>query len=81
MKEREISLGLMTGMPRPHLFSAHVDGKQCRDSFQQPHFCYPSLALYSVAFRSNFIRSLLLDLNPYGGEYDPDGCFQFLALK
>ena len=28
------------------LSSAHFDTKQCRDSFQQPHFCDPSPVLY-----------------------------------
>ena len=49
------------------IFSAHSDAKQSRDSFHQPHSCHPSSVLCSVAFRSCFIRSLLLDLNPYGG--------------
>ena len=44
------------------------------ESFQQPHSCDPSPALFSVAFRSSFVRSLLLDLDPYSGN-DPDGMF------
>ena len=58
------------------------------DSFHTPHFCDLTPVLCSVAFRSSFIRSLLLDLDPYG-ENNPDGMFSFfykpvareLALK
>ena len=56
------------------LFSRHFDAKQCRDSFQQSCFCDPCPVLYSVGFRFSFVRSLLLDLDPYGGN-DPDGMF------
>ena len=56
------------------LFSAHVDAKQWRDSFQQPHSCEPFSVLNSVAFWSSSIRSLLLDLNLYGGT-NPDSMF------
>ena len=56
------------------MFSAHLDAKQCRDSFQQPHFCDPSPVLCSVAFRSSSTRRFILDLDPYGGN-DPDGMF------
>ena len=48
--------------------------KQCRDSFLQPHFCDSSPVLCSAASLSNFVGSLLLDLDPYG-ENDPDGMF------
>ena len=58
----------------PCFWLAHFDAKQCRDSFQQPHFCNTSLVLCSVAFRSSSIFSLLLGLNPYSGN-DPDGRF------
>ena len=56
------------------LFLAHFDAKQFRYRFQQPHSCHPSPILCSVAFRSSFIRSLLLGLVPYG-RCDPDGMF------
>ena len=56
------------------LFSAPFDTKQCSDSFQRAHFCDPSPVLCSVAFRSISISSLLLDLDPCGGN-DPDGMF------
>ena len=48
------------------IFSAYFDAKQCRDSCQQSHSCDLSPVLSSVAFRSSFIHSLLLDLDPYG---------------
>ena len=51
------------------MFSAHVDGKQCRDGFQQPYSCGPSVGLWPVALRSSFIRSLLPDLDHYGGNH------------
>ena len=54
------------------LFSTHCDAKQCRDSFQQPHSCDLSPLLCAVAFRSSFVCSLLLDLDPYSKNY-PDG--------
>ena len=53
----------------------HFDAKQGIDSFQQSHFCDPSLLLFSVAFRSCLISSLLLD--PYG-ENDHGGTFLLL---
>ena len=56
------------------MFSAHFNAKHFRDSFQQPHPCDPSPVLCSVAFRSSFIRRLLLDLYLYGGN-DSDGRF------
>ena len=54
------------------LFLVYFDAKQCRDNIQQPHSCDPYLTLCSDAFRYSFIRSLFLDLYPYGGN-DPDG--------
>ena len=50
------------------------DAKQGRDNFQQSHSCDLSPVLCCVAFRSSFVRSLLLNLDPYGGS-DPDGMF------
>ena len=49
------------------LFSSHFDAKQCTDSFHQPYSCETCLVLCSVAFRSSFVRSLLLDLDPDAG--------------
>ena len=45
-------------------FSAYFNAKKCSDSFQQPHACASSPVLCSVAFRSSFIRRLLLDMDP-----------------
>ena len=59
---------------RASSFSANFDAKLCQDRFQQPHFCDPPPVLCSVAFRSSFIHSLLLDLDPYSGN-NPDGMF------
>ena len=56
------------------LFSAHFDAKKCKDSCRQPHSCDSTSVLCSVAFQSSFVCSLLLDLNPYGGN-NPDGMF------
>ena len=56
------------------LFSGHLDAKRCRNNFYKPHSCDPSPVLCIVAFRSSFVRSLLLDLNPYGGK-DSEGMF------
>ena len=43
----------------------HFYAKQCRYSFQHPHSSDPSSVLCSVAFRTSFIRSLLLYLKPH----------------
>ena len=61
---------------QPSLVSrwGHLDAKKCRDHFQQPHSCNPSPVQCSVAFRSSFVRSLLLNVDPYGRN-DPDGMF------
>ena len=53
------------------MFLAHFDAKQRRDGFQQPHSRDPSPVLCSVAFQDSFVRSLFLDLDPYG-ENDSD---------
>ena len=62
------------------LFSAHFNAKQCRDISQQPHSCEPSPVLCSVVFRSSFIRSLLVDLDPYCGN-NPDGMFPLFSKQ
>ena len=56
-------------------FLAHFDAKQCRNKFQQQHFCDPCKVLRSVAFRFSFVRSLLLNLDLYYVS-DPDGMFK-----
>ena len=52
------------------LLTDHFGGKQSRESVDLPRACYPSLSLTSFAFRSNEVRRLMLDLDPYGGS-DP----------
>ena len=47
------------------LLSDHFDGKQSRESVDLPLTCHPSPSLNSFAFRSNEVRHLLLDLDPY----------------
>ena len=54
------------------LLSSNLTAKQSRDSFQQPHSFGPSPVLCTVAYQSNFVRSLLLNLYP-SDENDPDG--------
>ena len=61
------------------LLSDHFDGKQSRESVDLPLTCHPSPSLTSFTFRSSEVRSLLLDLDPYGGS-DPLGMFP-LFLK
>ena len=61
------------------LLSDHFDGKQSRESVDLPITCHPSQSLTSFAFRSSEVRSLLLDLDPYGGS-EPLGMFP-LFLK
>ena len=56
------------------MLPAHFDVNQCRDGFHNPHACDSSPVLCCVAFQSSFVRSLLLDLDLYGGSY-PDGMF------
>ena len=58
------------------LFSADVNAKQCRGSFQKPQACEPSPVLYSVVFWSRFICSLLLDLDRV--KMIPMVCFHFI---
>ena len=56
------------------LLSDHFDGKQSRESVDLPLTCHPFPSLTSFAFRSSEVRSVLLDLDPYGGS-DPLGMF------
>ena len=48
------------------LLSGHFDSKQSREAFDPP-LCHPSPSLITFAFRLSEVRSLLLDLDPYGG--------------
>ena len=64
---------------KANLLSDHFDGKQSRESVDQPLTCHPSTRLTSFTFRSSEVRRLLLDLDPYGGS-DPLDMFP-LFLK
>ena len=64
---------------KANLLSDHFDSKQSREAVDLPLTCHPSPSLTTCAFRSREVRSLLLDLNPYGGT-DPLGMFP-LFLK
>ena len=61
------------------LLSDQFDSKQSREAVDLPLTCHPSPSLTTFAFRSNEVRRLLLDLDPYGGT-DPLGMFP-LFLK
>ena len=61
------------------LLSDHFDIKQSMESVDLLLICYPSPRLTSIAFRSNEVCRLLLDLDPYGAS-DPLGIFT-LFLK
>ena len=56
------------------LLSDHFECKQSRAWVDLPITCHPSPRLTSFAFRSSEVRSLLLDLDPYG-DSDPLGIF------
>ena len=49
------------------LLSDHFDGKHSQESVDLPFTCHPSPRLTTFAFRSSEVRSLLLELDPYGG--------------
>ena len=61
------------------LLSDHFDSKQSREAVDLPLTCHPSPSFTIFAFRSSKVRTLLLDLDPYGGT-DPLGMFP-LFLK
>ena len=54
----------------------HFGSKQSRESVDLPLTCHSSPRVTSFAFRSNKVRRLLFDLDPYGGS-DPLGMFDF----
>ena len=49
------------------LLSDNFDSKQSKEAVDLPLTCHPSPSLTTFAFRSSEVRSLLLDLDPYGG--------------
>ena len=61
------------------LLSDYFDGKQSRESVDLPLTCYTFPTLTTFAFRSDEVRRLLLNLDPYGGS-GPLGMF-VLFLK
>ena len=69
----------MRVVDKADLLSDHFDSKQYREVVDLPLTCHPSPSLTTFAFRSNEVRRLLLDLDPYGGT-DPLGMFP-LFLK
>ena len=61
------------------LLTDNFDSKLSREAVDLPLTCHPSPSLTTFAFRSRELRSLSLDLDPYGGT-DPLGMFP-LFLK
>ena len=49
------------------IVSDHFVSKQSRESADLPFTCHPSPRLTTLSFRSNEVRRLFLDLDPYGG--------------
>ena len=62
------------------LFSAYFDAKEWRDNFHRPNSSDTFSILCCFAFRSSFVRSLLLDLDPYARN-DRDGMFLFFTSR
>ena len=52
---------------KAYLLSDHFDSKQSMEAVDLPLTCHRSPSLTSFVFRSREVRSLLLDLDPYGG--------------
>ena len=63
------------------LFGNVFDSKHSNAKLTMPPSCFPELKLATLAFTSWEIRSLLLDLDSYGGA-GPDGpLFPFFLIK
>ena len=62
------------------LLSDHFDSKQSREAVDLPLTCHLSPSFTTFAFRSSEVRSLLLDLDPYG-RTDPLGIFPLAYIK
>ena len=60
------------------MLSDPFDSKQSREAVDLLLTCHPSACLTTFAFRSREVRSLLLDLDPYGGT-DPLGMFPLFS--
>ena len=59
------------------MLSANFDGKQSRDPVDLPSTCHPFSCRTTIAFRSQEVKRLLLDLDSYGIT-DPSGMFPLL---
>ena len=62
------------------LLSDHFDSKQSKECVELPLACHPSPRLTSFVLRSSEVRSLVLDLDPYGGS-DPLGMFPLFLMR
>ena len=62
------------------LLSDHFDSKQSKESVDRALTCHPSRGLITFAAMSSEVRSLLLDLDSYGGT-DPLGMFPLLLMR
>ena len=62
------------------LLPDHFDGKQSREAVDLLLTGHPSPSLTTFVFRSNEVRRLLLDLDPYGGT-DPLGMLPLFIKK
>ena len=62
------------------LLSDHFDSKQSRETVDLPLTCHPSPSLTVFAFRSNEVRRLLLDVDPYSGT-DPLGILSLFLMR
>ena len=60
------------------LLPDHFDSKQSKEAIDLPLTCRRSPSLTTFAFRSSEMRSLLLDLDPFGGT-DPFGMSPLLS--
>ena len=58
----------------------HFDSKQSREAVDLSLTCHPSPSLTTFAFKSSEVRSLLLDLDPYGGT-GPLGMFPIFLKR
>ena len=62
------------------LFADVFDGKQSNEKLTVPQTCFPEAKLTGLAFRSREVKTLLLDLDAYGGA-GPDGIFPLFLKK
>ena len=74
--------GSLTHCPREKatLFSNVFEEKQSAVEINLPQSCHPEAKLSTLAFRSQEIKKLMLNLDPYGGS-GPDGIFPLFFIK